>query len=89
LSLVIVFLWTLLIILINLIILRNNAYAQMDENINENYLKSFKDLSREVAATMAIHKNISQYSIVKTTTYLKDILEASSVSLFIATKRTI
>ena len=78
-SLIIVFSILLVVIVINLRILMGNTYTKLDEKINDIYLDNLEDLTKETAATLSVHKDISEKSINKTRSLIFDILSKAEV----------
>jgi len=70
----------LAVIVINLRILMGNTYSKLDEKINNTYLENLIDLTKESAATLSVHKVISEKSLNKTRGLLVDILNKSDIS---------
>jgi len=51
-----------------------NTYLKLDEKINNIYLDNLENLDKEIAATLAIHKDISEKTLNKTKRLVEDIL---------------
>ena len=57
-----------------------NTYSKLDEKINSIYFDNLQDLTKEVSATIEVHKEISEKSINKTMNLLVDILSKQSIN---------
>lgn len=75
--LLIVFTILFVVIIVNLRIM-NNTYTKLREKINNIYLDNLENLDREIAATLAVHQDISEKTLNKTKRLVEDIMASQS-----------
>jgi len=75
--LLIVFAILFVVIIVNLRILMDNTYSKLTEKIDNIYLDNLENLNREIAATLAVHQDISEKTLNKTKRLVEDILQSN------------